>query len=938
MAKKSKKIGSKAAFNSKATGQPTKMQQATSPTVPSGFQDWHSIGEKEAISKLGSSTSGLSELDSQSRLVTFGPNKLPEQKPVSPLLLFAQQFKNPMLILLGVAAAVSFFTGHAYDSIGIFFAILLSAIFGFAQEYKAAKELDALKKLSVPSARVIRSGVEKIIQTQLLVPGDIIILDEGSKIPADCRLFESFELSCDESALTGESLPVRKSTLPCSQKTPLAERHCMLYFGTSTVAGRGKAVVTGTGINTEFGKIAKSLETTEEEQTPLQKNMEKLGEKIGLYSLFIVAAYFAIGVFKGFDASTMFISAVTLAVVSIPEGLPTIITITLGIGMQRLARQNALVRKLPAVESLGSVTVICTDKTGTLTENRMTVTQIYTCAGLLEMDSMPGKTAGQNTTVGVKAAKSPREPNTNAAHKLALQAFEVAALCNNASVVQKQSGETVQIGDPTESALLVGALKAGLNVDKLKNDAFFEGEFPFDSKRKRMATVRLKDGKHFVYAKGAPEKILESCTSMLSEKGVEKLTGARKAALEQAHNTMAANALRLISVAYKESAKPQSRLPVTDAESGLVYVGTIGMIDPPRREVSQAIKTCQTAGIKVVMITGDNLLTAKAIAKQIGLIHSDSQCTSGQELDGMSDEALGRVVKEVCVYARTSPQHKYRIVQALIKNGEIVAVTGDGVNDAPAIKKANVGISMGSGTDVSKEAADVVLTDDNFATIVNAVAYGRNLFDNIKNYLRFQFSTNFSAIITMLCAPLLGLGLPLLPLQALWVNIIMDGPPALALGVEKANPGIMERKPAKPGAGFITRNLVYNIAIGCIFMSLGTLAVLYLVSNSKTEEARRTAQTMAFTVFVFFQLFNALNCKSSTVSLSKNLLSNKSLLAATGVCALLQIAIVYLPPMQAIFGTVALLPFELGLAVLISLGIIAVGEATKIFMPKLMAY
>ncbi len=904
-----------------------------------GENSYFSLGVEESFLALGSSAQGISDAEAKKRLEKYGPNQLAEAKKTPVYMQMLSQFNNPMLMLLGLAAIISAYfslssagfpqnpldiLSSLKDAIGISVAIFISAGFGFIQEYKAARDIEALKKLTSPTARVLRAGHEKIVFAKDIVPGDVVFLDEGCKIPCDCRIIESVELSMDESALTGESVPSKKDPARLSKSTPLAERRNMAYFGTAVAAGRGMGVATSTGMGTEFGKIALSLSQTEDEDTPLQKRMGELGKKIGIYSFAIVVIYFLIGVGEGLPADLMFVSAVTLAVVSIPEGLPTILTITLAIGMQSLARQLALVRKLPAVESLGSTTVICTDKTGTLTQNRMTVTE-----GLFDATHFVMSAKGTFDAHGGRVSP--------ASIGIVAKGLEIGALCNNASLNVQPDGRMEQIGDPTESALLVAAHKSGADIKSLKAKHKLVYEFPFDSKRKKMSVIR-QGGKGIVsYVKGAPERILESSTMIMTAKGIVKLTKERREKLHEEHNRLASQALRLISVAYKDM-KGKSSASINDAENGLVFVGTMGMIDPPRPEVPPALAQCQQAGIRVVMITGDNLVTASAIGRQIGLLTEGYESVNSAEIDAMGEEELRERVKKIAVFARASPSHKFRIVNALSSNGEVVAVTGDGVNDAPAIKKASVGVAMGSGTDVSKEAADVILTDDNFATIVNAVKYGRNLFDNIKSFIRFQFTTNVAAIAMMIIAPFLNLGLPLLPLQALWVNIIMDGPPALALGVEKESRDVMARPPNNPKSPFITKNLLFAIAISCAIMAAGTLAVFYIFANSGSVYARSHAQTMAFTVFVFFQLFNALNCKSAKESLVKNLFTNKWLLLGLGASAVLHLMIIYDDFLQEIFRTTSLTMTELGLCIMVALTIVVVAETAKRFAPSLANY
>ena len=910
-------------------GTPARKNHAVSAVDALEANSYHSMKSANVLEALGTGKGGLSEHEAAKRLEKFGKNAIKTSRQSSALELFISQFANPMLILLAIAGAIAYFFERSasnpvpLDTVGIAAAIIISGAFGFFQEYKAARELEALKRLATPTARVVRDGVEKIVMAQNLVPGDIIVLEEGTRVPSDARLLEAISLCVDESMLTGESMPSEKAESPCQKSEPLAQRSSMVYFGTTVVSGRGIAIAVATGMETEFGSIAQTLGQTPEQQTPLQKHMEELGKKIGIYSFFIVAIYFAIGVMAGNNAQLMFISAVTLAVVSIPEGLPTILTITLAIGMQRMAAQHALVRHLPAVESLGSTTVICTDKTGTLTENKMSVTEVFTLSQQFVFES--GKfTASKNA--GAKAQAALR------------RALEAGALCNNANIALSAGNELVQTGDPTESAILVAAAKYGIDVESMRLSREFVSEFPFDSKRKTMAVVRRENGRLVSFVKGAPEQILPMCAFALTEKGIEKLGEKQRAAIAKANSLAAAKAMRLISVAFKPLNTSAGNVSFDMAHSGLIFAGTIAMVDPPRFEVPEALAKCASAGIRVVVITGDNLLTARAISRQIGLVTKDSQCINAFEIDALSEQQLCEKVKSIAVYARATPQHKFRIVSALSNNGEVVAVTGDGVNDAPAIKKADIGISMGSGTDVSKESADIILTDDNFATIVNAISYGRNLFDNIKSFIRFQFSTNVSAILTMLAAPLIGLSLPLLPLQALWVNIIMDGPPALALGLEGASPGSMSRPPVDPKKPFISAQLLAHVGLSCLIMAAGTLAIFFIYSNSADSLAREQAQTMAFTVFVFFQLFNALNCKSAKQSLLENLFSNKLLVAALGACFALQVAIIYAAPLEQVFGTVPLGAFELGACIMVSFVIILASEAVKRVVPSLTNY
>ncbi|VVB65523.1 Potassium-transporting ATPase ATP-binding subunit [Candidatus Gugararchaeum adminiculabundum] len=870
--------------------------------------NFHAKTFEQTLKELGSSPSGMSSAQAVQELLDHGYNELSAKKPIPWYIVFIRQLQNPIILLLVVAAIISFlvsfsqlqqpkvFSFFAFkDSIAIMFAVLLSALFGFIQEFKAEKSLEALKRLTTPMAQVIRDGKKQVIQSRLLVPGDIIILEEGERVPADCRVFESIALACDESSLTGESIPVGKHPEPLPVDTSIPDMKNIAFMGTTVVRGRGKAVVIAVGMNTQFGGIAKSLEDTFDDPSPLQYNMEEIGKKVSAVGIALCVLFFFFGVLGGQDVLKMFLVAVTLAVAAVPEGLPTIMTITLAIGMSKMAGKKAIVRRLPAVETLGATTIICTDKTGTLTQNSMAVTNVFTGGKIYAVTGGTYDPRGEFLLNGKPIEQFPAELS---------KTLTYGALCCNATLFYENRVAKIA-GDPTEGAVVVAAEKAGIETEAERNRHKFITEFPFDSARKMMSVLRISPDTQETYSfvKGAPEKVLDRCSRIL-DGTVRPLAKEERDALVQENRYLAGAALRVLAVAYKPLGNAK-KVTMQSAESDLVFLGLVAMEDPPRKEVFDAISTCKAAGIRVVMITGDNEYTAKAIATQLGILGASEKIITGKDMDSMNETRLEEEVKSVNVFARTTSEHKLQIVSALRKQGEIVAVTGDGVNDAPAIKRANIGIAMGiTGTEVTKEVADMVLADDNFATIVSAVRYGRNIYANITNFVRFQFSTNVAALATMFLAPLLTKFIPLSAIQILWINLIMDGPPALALGVEPADKEAMHQKPRDPKAPFLNSQLTSSIIFFGLLMCAGT--VLVFTYSIIYESSLAKASTMAFTTFVLFQLFNAFNCKSTTSSILSNMFSNKYLLLAILASLLLQIYIVYDPYLSNIFGTVPL--------------------------------
>ncbi|MGB9844394.1 calcium-transporting P-type ATPase, PMR1-type [Methanothermobacter tenebrarum] len=815
---------------------------------------------KEILEELATSKDGLSSEEARKRLSKYGENELVEEKKEGPLRLFLNQFMDVLIILLIVAALVSYFIGDLLDSMVILFVVVVNAIIGFMQEYRAEKAMEKLKSLIATEAVVIRDGETKKIPARELTIGDLVVIEEGDNVPADLRLIETSELRIDESIITGESIPVHKTHELSEKGDNIA------YMDSNVVSGRGKGVVIAVGMETSIGKIAGMIQE-EEGKTPLQEKISRLGKSLGFIAVIVCFMVFILQFLKGINIVETFMTAVSLAVASVPEGLPAILTLTLALGMQKMARSNAIIRKLLAVETLGSCTFICTDKTGTLTLNKMRV----------------------------------RKPLLTSKDR----ALEVCALCNNASF----SNDKV-IGDPTDAALLLFARDNGYIREELEEEYPRIKEIPLDSDRKRMSTIHSSTSGYYLFIKGAPEIILER-TGYIEEEGkIRKFKDADLEYWKKKLDEMTSQALRVLGLAYKPLTDLDDE---KDLERDLIFVGLVGMMDPPRKEAAEAIETCKKAGIKVVMITGDHKDTAVAIAKELNLME-DGEAITGEELDKLTDEEFESMVEDIRVYARVFPQQKVRIVETLQRRGHVVAMTGDGVNDAPALKKAAIGVAMGSGTDVAKEASDMVLQDDNFATIVKAVKEGRTIFDNIRRFVKFQLSTNVGAILTIVSSSVMNMPLPFNPIQILWINIIMDGPPAQSLGVEPPERDIMSRKPEKEEI-LPQRNLL-RIVLAGIIMAIGTLAIY----TYKLYSGDENATTIAFTTFVMFQIFNVFNCKS------QGGFSNKLLFFAIATSFILQLFVIYLPPFQGIFRTKAISIMDWILIILVA-SLILVHEA-----------
>jgi P-type Ca2+ transporter type 2C len=877
---------------------------------------WYSISKEDVLNQLESSNKGISASQAQQLLKKKGYNELKEKKKRSLLHIFASQFENMLVILLMVAIIISIFVGAMIDAAVIAVIVIVNGLLGFVQEYRAEKAIEALKKLSAPHAIVIRDGIEQKIDAKELVIGDIILFEEGARIPADARLLEEFSLQIDESTLTGESAPVNKELKVLAEKSAVADRKNMIFMNTNVTRGRGRAIVVATGMDTQVGNIAGMIQAVEEKDTPLQKKLAAVGKSIGIAVIFIAVAIFGLGIFRGGEVFDMLITAIALAVAAVPEGLPAVVTITLALGLTRMSKAKALIRKLPAVETLGATTVICSDKTGTLTRNEMTVDKVFTSNKFFSVSGV-----GYNPFGGFTFGRKNINPKKNKNLSLTLLA---ATLCTTAKLVKSKKWKI--FGDPTEGALIVVAHKAGLIKDKLLNHYKHIAEIPFDSKRKMMSVCYVTPTrKKTAYVKGAPEILLDKCTRIFKDGRVTKITAADRKKILAANNKMAESALRVLGIAYRVLPATTKKFDSKNIEKDLVFLGLQGMLDPPRIEVKTAIETCKKAGIKSIMITGDHEVTARAIAKELGILDGGEVLT-GQKLDKISDTELRSKVKGVYVYARVSPEHKVRILTALQKNGEIVAMTGDGVNDAPALKNADIGIAMGLvGTDVAKEASAMVLQDDNFATIVSAVREGRGIYDNIKNFIRYLLSSNVGEVMVIFAAALIGLPLPLIAVQLLWMNLLTDGVPALALGIDPPARDIMNRLPRNPKEHTIDRNMWVFIFIVGIVMMVGTIGVFSHYLSTSLEHAR----TMAFTTIVMFQMWNVFNSRTEESIFSKSFWNNRWLLVAIASSIILQFMVVYVPWFQQWFSTIAIGPIDWLWVIIVSFSVIIVIEAKK---------
>jgi Ca2+-transporting ATPase len=873
--------------------------------------NWHEISPVEALAQLGSSEDGLTSPEAARRLAEHGPNELAAAKRVSALSVLAEQFKNVLIVVLLVAVALSAFLGHGIEAIAIAVIVLFAVGLGFVQEFRAENALEALRRMAAPMASTIRDGREVKIAARDLVPGDVLLLHAGDKVAADARVLEAVNLKTDEAALTGESLPVEKQVDPLPPgAVSIGDRRNIVYGGTAVTYGRGRAVVTATGAATEFGKIAQMLTSVEATKTPLQLNLDRVGKALARGALVVVALIVGLGLARGQPFVEMLIFGIALAVAVVPEALPAVVTISLAIGVQRLAKRNALVRRLPAAETLGSTSVICSDKTGTLTRNEMTVRAAHVAGDTFSVSGVGYEPRGEFLLREAAVEPSPA----------LLELLSAAVLASDARVERSDSGWEMR-GDPTEGSLIVAAEKAGLPRSELDARAPRIAEIPFTAETKRMTTLHRVDGGTVAYTKGAPEVLLPACSRIVVGDGERACAPGDHERLGAVARELAGQALRVLAVARKHEAT------LENADRELTFLGLIGMIDPPRPEAKAALERCKDAGIKVVMITGDHPATAQAVAGELGF-GLGGRSVTGAELDRFSDEELEREAPDISVYARVSPADKLRVVTALQKHEHVVAMTGDGVNDAPALKKADIGIAMGiTGTDVTREAAAITLTDDNFASIVNAVEEGRGIFGNIKKYLMYLLSSNIGEIGLMATASLLGLPLPLTAVQILYVNLATDGLPALALAVDPPEDDLMRQPPRKPRTGIFTRPVVALMLTGGIWSAVVNVGIFAWALRSGRSQAE--AMTMVFVSLVLIQFVKAYSFRSDHHSVLRRPFANKWLNRAVVWELLLLVFVVYVPFLQRAFGTYSLPAIDGAIVLVAALTVAPVLEVAK---------
>lgn len=845
------------------------------------------VNEKELIQ-------GLDSLEAQRRLTRYGPNKLESKEKISPIKIFLQQFNDFIVWILIAATIISGIMGEKADAITILIIVIMNGILGFIQEFKTEKSLEALNQLASPTAKVIRDGVLKVVNAELLVIGDVILVESGDRVPADAIIFEDSNLMIDESLLTGESVGVNKSSGNKSSSN--------LYMGTIVLKGKGKAKIVSTGMQTEMGKIAGMLQSIEKEKSPLKEKLNSLGKIMVYMCLIICAIVTATGIFRGQDVTEMFLLGVSLAVAAIPEGLAAIVTVALALGVSRMLKKNALVRKLPAVETLGCTSVICSDKTGTLTENKMTVKAMYFNNSMYNLDK-------ENVPSNLLFKKT-------------------VAYCNDCNIdPNKKDLEKSLLGDPTETALIKAFFKETGEVKNFLSKAYRAKDNPFTSERKMMSVVMKENSKYTVYLKGAPERVAENCKYILINGEVVPFTSIYKEKVLKAVENMSFKALRCIGAAYREI----SNIHESNLEKDLIFVGVAGIIDPPRREVKDAVFKCKLAGIRPVMITGDHKNTAYAIAKELDIVNDESEVITGEELDKLSDKALEKKVQNIRVFARVSPNHKLKIVKAFKNNGNIVAMTGDGVNDAPAVKEADIGISMGiSGTDVTKEASSMILLDDNFKTIVSAVEEGRVIYDNIRKFIRYLLSCNLGEVLTMFLASILALPTPLLPIQILFVNLATDGLPAMALGVDPADPDIMEQRPRPKRESIFARGLKEKIVIRGTLIGICTL--MAFMAGKIYNMGLETSRTLALCTLVLSQLIHVFECRSERHSIFEiKFYTNMYLVAAVLISIIMLNLVLYVPFLSNVFHTVPL-DFGKWCIVIFFSGVIAFINSTYLYL------
>ncbi|MBN1934543.1 MAG: HAD-IC family P-type ATPase [Anaerolineae bacterium] len=901
---------------------------------------FHTLSVSDALQRLETSERGLSHAEVQERLARYGPNEIQIEEKISALALLLAQIKNPLVGVLAGAALISIVAGKTTDAIVIAVVILVNTLIGFFQEYKAEEALEALKSQAAPEAEVLRQCpevgdcIEERVSATAIVPGDVILLDAGAKVPADARIIEAINLEVDESMLTGESLSVRKTVDPLPADIPVAERTNLTFGSTIVTQGRGKAVIFATGAQTQMGEIATLIQETEKAESPLQKQTLDLGKKLGLLALGVAALTLILGLLRGLVLQDIFMFALASAVSSIPEGLPAVMSITLAVGVNRMAKRNAIIRRLPAVDTLGAATVICTDKTGTLTSNQMTVQQVLAGGKTIHVTGVGFTPQGHFEQDGQRF-----DPTADPDVRMALQ---TGALCNDARLVKhyhKDYDWEIR-GDPTEGAFVVAAAKADWHKEKLEESFHRIDEIPFSSKSKFMATFhRTPEDKVWVLVKGAPETVLAFCPQIRDNGAARALETEDHEHIEAENHRMASEALRVLGLAYRVIAPDEVEKIKEDLEYGhdveLVFAGLVGMIDPPRPEVPEAVARCKRAGVRVIMATGDHRLTGEAIAREVGILDDDGKVFTGPQVEHMSDEELDAVIEQAAVFARVSPEHKHRIVESLSRQGHIVAMTGDGVNDAPALQAAAIGVAMGiTGTDVSKETADMVLTDDNFSSIVNAIEQGRMIFQNVRKVVKYLLATNIGEDLTLLSALafLPGTGLIVTPVQILWVNLVTDGVLDIALAMEPKEGDVMNDPPRKPNARIINQEIMLNILYVALFMAAGTI---WMFTRANRNSSLLRAQTLAFTTLAMFQVFNAINCRSRTKSAFElGFFKNRYLLGAIVLSILLQLFAEHVSFMQVALGTVPLNWQDWGLIVLVSSSIFIADEARKLFIKR----
>ncbi len=887
---------------------------------------WYQLTIKEVFHKLESDDSGLNEQEVKRRLKNFGPNKLAEEERISRLKILLHQFTSPLIYILLIAGVVTLFLREYIDSGVIFAVVILNAIIGYFQEYKAEESVRALKKMVVPKAKVLREGKEKEIHSEELVPGDIVLLASGVRVPADLRLFKTIELKIEEAMLTGESVPAEKTTHTLEEPnlTPGDQKN-MAFMGTIVVSGRAKGIVVATGKSTLLGSIAQEVKEAELVKAPLQEKIHIFAKTIGLIVLGASSLLFIIGLLIGETAKDMFMTAIAAAVATIPEGLPIVVTIAMAVGVSKMAKQDAIIRKLPAVETLGSTTVIGSDKTGTLTKNEMTVKLIFDGIHIYEVEGSGYEPKGSILHEGMKVDSKEL--------KHLIHVLRIGLLCNESNIYE-EDGQYKIDGDPTEGALIVSAMKAGLKPEEEKEKYEQIAIIPFESDRGYMATLHKHRGKKVIFVKGAPEKVLGMCTNTIDGKELNKKE------VHKIASEFAKEGLRVLAFAYREAPPELEELTCKEVEcrdiqTSLVFAGLQGMIDPPRPEAIEAIKECKKAGINVVMITGDHAVTARAIAKKLGIADENSEVLTGKEIEEMSDSQLFEKVKKVSVYARVSPQHKLRITQQLKKHGEIVAVTGDGVNDAPALKAAHIGVAMGkTGTDVAKEASDMVLADDNFTSIFNAVREGRIVFDNIRKVTFFLIPTGIAAILSILGTISLGVPIPYVPAQLLWINLVTNGLQDVALAFEPGEKNVLERPPRDPKEGIMNRLLIERTILVGLLISAGV--IYHFITALQAGDSIEKARTVAVTTMVFFQFFQAWNSRSELQSIFRiSPMSNPFLFYSMIAALLAQLSVIYVPALQWVFRTEPISISEWMQILIVSATVIVIVEADKCVRRKI---